>query len=245
VSDSAPKPTPPVTSAPATPGEVPPLKPGETAAGATGVPKPKKKKKKLPPKKIPFRIVVLNKTKLFIKEHVVPLGRELFSVDKPTRRMTFFFLFCVAGFIGLMSTVFFNCGSSRLLKVWGKSQESAREQKELLHRQREKADQEASWLALDKFSFDLKPAPGDRKGPRLAEFDISVQGDSPETRNYLEENMVQARNAIFKSLVGWDRETLMSVEGKKKLRQNISDSLNTWLPEGKVLDLYFTKFLFK
>ncbi len=133
------------------------------------------------------------------------------------------------------------------MKLWDKTQESARARKAMLHREREKADQDASWLKLDKFTFDLRPDPSERKDApsRLVEFDVSVQGDSPETRNYLEENMVQARNAIFGSLTGWDRETLMTPEGKKKLRQRLSDSLNTWLPEGKVVDLYFVRFIFK
>lgn len=133
------------------------------------------------------------------------------------------------------------------MKLWDRSQESAKERKAMLHRQREKADLDASWLKLEKFTFDLRPDLNDAKDapPRLVEFDVSVQGDSPETRNYLEENMVQARNAIFGSLTGWDRETLMTPEGKKKLRQRLSDSLNAWLPEGKVLDLYFVRFIFR
>jgi len=135
-----------------------------------------------------------------------------------------------------------------MLQLWGRSQDSAREKIELLHRQRERADLEASWLVMERFEFELRSTSGDRPGAgqgHIAEFDISVQGDSPETRHFLEGNIVQARNTVIKSLVGWDREALMTAEGKKKLRQNISDALNTWLPEGKVLDLYFVRFLFK
>ncbi|MEO5968665.1 MAG: flagellar basal body-associated FliL family protein [Bdellovibrionia bacterium] len=227
--------------------ESPKVTPSATTPEAD-TPEPGTKKKGLKGKlqKLSVVAVILKRMKVFLEFHGLSIIRELFSADKPTRRMTIFFILSLTGFLILMSSVLFNCGSAGLVKVWGKLQEVAREQKELVYRQRKKRDDEASWIKLRKFNFDLKPSFGDRKGAsHLAEFDLSVQADSPDTRDYIEENMAQTRNAVFRPLVGLDRETLMSVEGKTKLRQNIIESLNMWLPGGKVLDAYFVRFIFK
>ncbi len=64
-----------------------------------------------------------------------------------------------------------------------------------------------------------------------------------ETRAYLEAHMVQVRNQMINVLNDLSREDLMSREGKRSIRKHIADKLNGWLPQGRIVEVYFSRLL--
>ncbi len=173
--------------------------------------------------------------------------KQLYQIDAETRGMVRLLGLSGVGLICLLLYGMVQCGRARLHSTDIHAPSHADSEKEALLREREKADQEASWLTLERIHFELRLNPASKKTDpmRMAWFDLAIHADSPETKAYLEEAAVPVRSAMNRVLMGWDRETLLTADGKKKLIAGLMDAFNNLLPEGKITEMYFTKFVFK
>ncbi|MGZ3687227.1 MAG: flagellar basal body-associated FliL family protein [Bdellovibrionota bacterium] len=104
----------------------------------------------------------------------------------------------------------------------------------------------ASMIALGTFTVELKKMPGTEGAyavMNLAEVDLALQCDDPETRNFIDNHLAETRNQITNLFTAMEREELLSRDGKRRIKRQIMRRLNDWLPKGKVEDLFFTKLV--
>jgi flagellar basal body-associated protein FliL len=117
---------------------------------------------------------------------------------------------------------------------------------EFIAKQAEEAKRRNTTLNLGDFIVELKFAPGEVR-PRgvmnMAELQIVIECDVKETCVYIDTNLVQVRNELTNVFVAIDREEVMSLEGKKRLKKILMERLNMWLPKGRVQSLFFAKFV--
>ena len=76
-----------------------------------------------------------------------------------------------------------------------------------------------------------------------AEIEIVLICDSIDTREYLEDHVVQTKNQLTDSLTSLERDELMSRGGKRRLKKKMLKSLNQWLLKGKVNEIYFSSLI--
>lgn len=74
----------------------------------------------------------------------------------------------------------------------------------------------------------------------LVELEVVIECDSLATRQYIEENIIPAQHQVATSFNDLRDSDLMTADGKRRLRRTIMYKLNTWLPKGKVEDLFFS-----
>lgn len=77
----------------------------------------------------------------------------------------------------------------------------------------------------------------------IAELELVVECDSPDTHTYIEENLVQARNQLTDIFLSMERDDLLSREGKRKLKKRLIERLNGWMPRGKIQNVFFAKLV--
>lgn len=114
--------------------------------------------------------------------------------------------------------------------------------------QAKKAQDEArkkNTFVLGNFNASLKTplAPGGQGGNRplnSVELEIVIECDALATRHYIEENIIPAQHQAASALNELTEADLMTAEGKRKLRRTIMYKLNTWLPKGRVEDIFFS-----
>lgn len=168
----------------------------------------------------------------------------LFSKDPPTRRVSilFFlasFLICVIPLIALDR--YFHKRSvvaQKKAKILMQRALAEEEKKSLIEKRNE------SRISLGSYVVTLKDRPNQShysKIENLAELEIVVVCDGKETRDFMAASKVRVRSHLLSVLTTLDREELLSKEGKKRLREMLKRSLNDWLSEGKILELYFSK----
>jgi flagellar basal body-associated protein FliL len=51
------------------------------------------------------------------------------------------------------------------------------------------------------------------------------------------------RNQVTNALIDVDRNELIDLEGKRRIRKIILDRLNGWIPEGQLLNVYFSRLM--
>ncbi|MFZ9594547.1 MAG: flagellar basal body-associated FliL family protein [Bdellovibrionia bacterium] len=206
---------------------------------ATSEAEPKKKRR---PEKVDQFFNFLEKV---FRETLPDLFGSFRSVDRSTRRMALLTVMCGAGFLWVSTSVSWHFGGVLLKKYLDFKEAQVQEIKARLAVEKEKTDQAASWVSLKFFTFEAVPSRSEfgKYPPRSVEFDLSVRCDSPLSCQYLSHYSAEAKNAIVRVLAGQKREFLMTPLGKKKLRQAITESLNAWIPHGKIVDVFFTRFL--
>ena len=117
---------------------------------------------------------------------------------------------------------------------------------EFLERQAQEAKWKNTTLGLGDFVIDLKRKGDEVKAPgvnNMASLEIFIECDTRETCEYIEGSSVQARSQVSNALIQIDREELLSKDGKRKIKKAIIDRLNTWLPKGRIENLYVTKLV--
>ncbi|MBA2134051.1 flagellar basal body-associated FliL family protein [Capillibacterium thermochitinicola] len=67
--------------------------------------------------------------------------------------------------------------------------------------------------------------------------------DSERTQQEIEKRKAQVRDLVISICRGKTSEELREKEGNSKLRTEIITAINNILPEGKVLDIFFTDFI--
>ncbi len=172
------------------------------------------------------------------------LSRGLSSKDPATRRMTMLFWLAILGF----GTCIAFGGFHLYQKSRAKKAAEVDAMSAFIEKQSEEARLKVTQVTLGSFFVDLKPIlNGKKKAPpgvaHLAEIEMVVHCDVKASCDWVEDHLTQARNEVVTTLSTLDRDDLLSVEGKARIKARILEQLNHWLPQGKILDVYFSKLV--
>lgn len=239
----------PQTQAQASPLESPQ---GGTSSRTVEVAKALKVAREAKKVKVPKRIEFI---KARMKRWVAPgtVIRELpwmfiifLSRDPGSRRGSLLFLLSFLGILSVCTTFLKSewkiYKSERIIAA----QEEAKRIEEATQKETESSNYKAKVLVIGLFNIELMP---DRENKtqegivNLAEVEITVLCDEVSTKEFIEANILQARGQIGQNLVAMEREELLSRDGKSNLRALLLRKLNTWLPSGKVTELYFSSLI--
>jgi flagellar basal body-associated protein FliL len=170
----------------------------------------------------------------------------IFSRDRPTRKMSLVFVASLLGIVLVSGIAVKRYWNAKKRAQLIEAREIEKRNREILEKEAFEARRRDSVVSLGSFALELKPVPNQHLGPgvvNMAQMEIMLVCDGPETRDYIKEHMVQTRNQMTQVFTALDREELMSRDGKKKLKGVIIRKLNGWLPHGKVDDLFFSKLI--
>ena len=174
---------------------------------------------------------------------------ETGSEDRPTRRMANVFVLGLVGIVTLgVVTVLYVLRQRKhpVHREWTTLAEQGDELKRMMEHSALEAARVASLINLGSFIITLKPGPegqAARHVQDLADVEFTLACDTPETRAYIEANGDQFKDQINQALIGIDRGMILTRDGKKQLKKMLMKKLNDALPEGKVVDIFFTKLL--
>ncbi|MGK5086352.1 flagellar basal body-associated FliL family protein [Bdellovibrionota bacterium FG-2] len=227
----------------ATPGE----KPAEKPAGKTAKSKGKKKKKKKGQGNAYLESFLETTKSLATLFKEAATG--ILSKDRLTRRMAFFFWISSLGYLGVCGMGFkYHCAATSRER---QSERRIHEEKQnlsiFIKKQADDARRKAATLTLGTFWVELN-SDFEGKTPfglvNMAEIQIILECDSKETRVFLETNLVVVRDKFATLFTAMDRDEIMSREGKRSVKRKLLEKINTWLPSGKVEEIYFSKLHF-
>lgn len=103
----------------------------------------------------------------------------------------------------------------------------------------EAKDQKGQYLVLDGFTANLAQGDGPRRFIRLnMVLKFTQESNAEEFKN----RRHQIRDTIINLLNTKRPEDLLIAEGKKFLKEEIRSSINSFLIDGKVLDIFYTGF---
>ena len=184
---------------------------------------------------------------IWVRNHLREILGGLKSTDRPTRRMSALFLLSFVALIfvaGYGAVYFFNAGKNTAEKF--ENNEQAKSLSELFKKQAEEAKRRNTLQTLGTFTVELKAVPGITRPvgvTNLAIVEMVVECDSRETCVYVEDNVDAARNQVTNVFVAVDRDDLLSREGKRKIKKQVTEKLNLWLPHGRIESLFFSKLV--
>ena len=197
-----------------------------------------------------------------ISQSALEVARAVRSPDGPTRTMAFVFWLSLVGMavtaVGAFrfltsrpETVAYAPGAEAVKGAEHEAKVPAENSGEHggggEHEAKGEPGKKRSKLAdLGEFSVELKPAEvGHAQFDTLnvAQIDLIVECDSEETCEYFGENVVQVRSQLTGILVATPRDQLLSMDGKRRVKNLIKDNLNSWIPKGKVINVYFAKLI--
>jgi flagellar basal body-associated protein FliL len=179
--------------------------------------------------------------------------RAIGSKDGPTRWMSLAFVLSAVALVGTLyvgGKRWWERGPGNPKKAREQNEQAAR-MSEFIKKQSEDAKTRAAIVSLGSFTIELKdPETPDGKPARrvsgvmnMAEIEIVLDCGERDTRIWVEENMAAVKNQLTNVLTPVERDELFTREGKKRLRKRMMDKLNSWLPHGKVQDIYFPKLV--
>jgi hypothetical protein len=168
--------------------------------------------------------------------------REINSKDAPTRYMARVFVLSLVA----MGLVFYGA-----FHLYRQSHPAAKTEPNNLglFLAKEVQNDKINWAELDlgNFTIEVKQDPNAPKPARgvmnMAAIQLILECDGEETRSYIADHQVPARNKIIDILSPIDREYIVTKEGREKLKKLLLSGLNMWLPRGKVVEIYFPKLL--
>jgi flagellar basal body-associated protein FliL len=110
------------------------------------------------------------------------------------------------------------------------------------------AEIKAATVALGEFQIGLVGLGDGRQGSSgiKLELELAVEFESGDTGRWVLANLTPAKSEVMAAiggLTGLTREDLMTPEGKAKVREQIRERVDQWLPSGKIKGIYFNKFL--
>lgn len=188
----------------------------------------------------------LSKNKKFVTIFL-DLFNSLSSFDEPTRRVALLFALSFFGVLGVSFKMAHRVWKAKH-QVWAlEAKRHTKEFEEMVRKHADELRQRESIFTIGNFHIELFSSSAEEKVTRkkasLAEVEIVVLCDNQETREFLEARTDQVKNQITNVLTAFEREELLSREGKKRLKGLILKKLNEWLPHGKIQEVYFTKVL--
>lgn len=197
--------------------------------------------------KISFFKKYFNPNKNLLLE-IPQLFTSLWSPDGPTRKMSLVFVLSLGCAVIVSSVATQRIWKTKRQLRLIEEQRKARELHELAEKEAAEQRRKDSVLSLGSFNLELKTVPSQTRSVgvgvlNMAELEIILMCDGLDTKDYLNQHMIQARNQLTNVFIALDRDELMSQEGKKRLKKSILRKLNSWLPHGKIEDLYFSRLL--
>lgn len=179
---------------------------------------------------------------------LLQLLKAVRAPDSATRRMARFF--------------WLSTGLAALTAIWGgqvlfgrfreapvalEDTQTAENLSRLVNRQKQSAKVHASTLGLGRFNFELKASshPRSQTGPfsNSAEIEVFVECDRKATCDQVESNPTLLRDQMTVAIVGQDRDSLLTSEGKLKLKRSIQRKLNEMVRDGSIRQVYFSDFV--
>ncbi len=170
----------------------------------------------------------------------------LIKGDFATRIMSLAFLISfAAGIYVLVAGTLFFMEKQHIDPSSLASHEQAENLAELFDKEAKAARYKYSLIKLGSFTVKLETNVTKRvRGfSNIAEMDIVLLCDSKETRNFIKKHLVRVRDVVSKALIGIEREELLSRDGKRRLKKEIEEKVNNWLPQGKVEDSFIERLL--
>lgn len=170
------------------------------------------------------------------------------SADRPTRRRSWVF---IASLVGLASVGTYWVLHSRGVQDMRRAMQEQNEKEsqrisEFLQRQAEDARLRYTHQPIGTFTIELNPPEGavrQHTVTYLAEVDLTVQCDLRRTCIFVEEHETEVRNQVVSALGSWNRDELLSLEGKRRLKAQIIQRVNQWLPAGKLTDVFISRLI--
>ncbi len=182
-------------------------------------------------------------------EALSELAKSVVSPDKPTRRAGWIFFLTLALALFLLFVTIRRWVAPKYADVPSSGHtesDTSGQMSEFLERQHQEEKWKSTTLGLGDFVIDLKRKGDEVKAPgvnNVASLELFIECDTRETCEYIEGSSVQTRSQVTNALIQIDREELLSKDGKRKIKKAIIDRLNTWLPKGRIENLYITKLV--
>ena len=170
------------------------------------------------------------------------------SKDAPTQRMSFIFIFCLLGIFCTAGLWFKYLVTQKREHIEAAAllQKAAKEAAAEDQAESSELKKRPNMLGLGKFSIELTEKPKVRKAHgmmNLASIELYVNCDSKETCDYIEGHKVQVQNEVTGFFTPLEREEFLSISGKRYIRKALIERLNSWLPSGKIKDVYFVEII--
>ena len=94
-------------------------------------------------------------------------------------------------------------------------------------------------FALDTFIVNL----ADKGGNRYLRVTMDLELGNPELESEIEKRLPQVRDGILMILPTKRFEDISTVQGKTELRDEVLETLNGFLVQGKITNIYFKEFV--
>jgi len=94
-------------------------------------------------------------------------------------------------------------------------------------------------LSLDTFIVNL----ADKGGNRYLRVTMDLELGNPELEDEINKRMPQVRDSILMILPTKRFEDISTIQGKTALRDQILESINGFLAQGKITNIYFNEFV--
>ena len=94
-------------------------------------------------------------------------------------------------------------------------------------------------FALDTFIVNL----ADKGGNRYLRVTMDLELGNPELESEIEKRLPQVRDGILMILPTKRFEDISTVQGKTALRDEVLETLNGFLAQGKIVNIYFKEFV--
>ena len=95
-------------------------------------------------------------------------------------------------------------------------------------------------IPLETFIVNLSGS----KGRRIAKVNMEMELQGPEVQLEIDKRKAQIRDIIIIILSSKTYDEVSTREGKDTLKGEIKDTLNAFLTKGKILNVYFTDFIY-
>lgn len=170
---------------------------------------------------------------------------SLWSYDRLTRHMALGFFMAIMG-IGALTLV-----GGKYFRRWDEpakenfADAQARNLSRFIAKQKGAHEKFMATTSLGSFLVQLKKPEGRIPAHvlNMAEIEVALVCDSQATCDAVDSEKIQLRDQITRIFLEMSREDLMSLDGKRTLKEEVLRRLNAWIKKGEVRDVYFTKLI--
>ena len=97
----------------------------------------------------------------------------------------------------------------------------------------------AAWFLLEPFLLNL----ADRNELRFLKVSIKLELDRPEEKTDFQKKLPAIRDALLVLLSSKESQLLRTVNGKRRIREEIMTRVNGVMSKGKIANVFFTDFI--
>lgn len=151
-----------------------------------------------------------------------------------TKKLVLIIIIISAVFLGIMGAGFYVLWSKvspsdpQIEQAQGSSSEEETDQDEI-----------RPVYSLDAFIVNLS----DKGGARYLRTTMDLELSSEKTTSEIEKRLPQIRDAILTIVPAKTSKDINTIEGKTALRDEIIESLNSFIKNGQITNIYFTEFV--